>query len=142
MLSDCCMFKIMSFLIIFFFFFKQKTAYEMRISDWSSDVCSSDLFISLHTPLTDATRNLIDGKAIAKMRKGVRIVNCARGGIVDEEALKAARESGNVAGAALDVFAEEPAKANPLFGLPNPVAQPHPVAAATEAQTNEARHAP
>ncbi|MBL6958555.1 MAG: phosphoglycerate dehydrogenase, partial [Rhodospirillales bacterium] len=69
-------------------------------------------FISLHTPLTDATRNVINAEAIAKMKKGVRIVNCARGGLVVEEDLKAALESGQVAGAALDVFAEEPAKEN------------------------------
>src|ERR671927_1282673 len=65
-------------------------------------------FISLHTPLTDQTRNIIDGKAIAKMKKGVRIINCARGGLVVEEDLKKALDSGHVAGAALDVFITEP----------------------------------
>ena len=76
-------------------------------------------FISLHTPLTDQTRGIIDADAIAKTRKGVRIVNCARGGLVVEADLKAALESGHVAGAALDVFEEEPAKENALFGMEN-----------------------
>ncbi|HEY7688433.1 MAG TPA: hydroxyacid dehydrogenase, partial [Dongiaceae bacterium] len=82
-------------------------------------------FITLHTPLTDATRHIIDAKALAKTRAGVRLINCARGGLVDEAALKAALESGHVAGAALDVFAEEPAKQNPLFGLDQVIATPH-----------------
>src|SRR4051812_43587385 len=72
-------------------------------------------FITLHTPLTDKTRNILDASAIAKTKKGVRIINCARGGLVDEHALRAALDSGQVAGAAFDVFTEEPAKENPLF---------------------------
>ncbi|HYC12876.1 MAG TPA: hydroxyacid dehydrogenase, partial [Stellaceae bacterium] len=95
-------------------------------------------FITLHTPLTDATRNLIDAKALAKTRKGVRIVNCARGGLVVEQDLKAALDSGQVAGAALDVFPVEPAKENILFGHPHVVATPHLGAATTEAQENVA----
>jgi D-3-phosphoglycerate dehydrogenase len=95
-------------------------------------------FITLHTPLTDHTRNLIDAKAIAKMKKGVRIINCARGGLVVEADLKAAIESGHVAGAALDVFEEEPAKANPLFGMENVVCTPHLGASTNEAQENVA----
>jgi len=95
-------------------------------------------FITLHTPLTDATRNLIDAKALAKTRKGVRVINCARGGLVVEADLKAAIESGHVAGAALDVFLEEPAKQNALFGLEQVVATPHLGAATTEAQENVA----
>ena len=95
-------------------------------------------FITLHTPLTDQTRNLIDAKAIAKMKKGVRIVNCARGGLVVEADLKAALESGQVAGAALDVFEEEPAKSNPLFGMENVVCTPHLGASTNEAQENVA----
>jgi D-3-phosphoglycerate dehydrogenase len=95
-------------------------------------------FITLHTPLTDATRNLIDAKAIAKTRKGVRIVNCARGGLIVEQDLKAALDSGHVAGAALDVFPVEPAKENVLFGHPHVVATPHLGAATTEAQENVA----
>jgi len=95
-------------------------------------------FITLHTPLTDATRNLIDAKALAKMKKGVRIVNCARGGLIVEQDLKAALDSGQVAGAALDVFPVEPAKENVLFGHPNVVATPHLGAATSEAQENVA----
>ena len=95
-------------------------------------------FITLHTPLTDKTRNILDAAAIARTRKGVRIVNCARGGLVDEQALRAALDSGHVAGAAFDVFTEEPANANPLFGHPNVVCTPHLGAATTEAQENVA----
>ena len=74
-------------------------------------------FITLHTPLTDQTRNILSAENIAKTKKGVRIVNCARGGLIDEAALKEALDSGHVAGAALDVFQTEPAKESPLFGL-------------------------
>ena len=95
-------------------------------------------FITLHTPLTDQTRNIVNAAAIAKMKKGVRIVNCARGGLVVEEDLKAALESGQVAGAALDVFPVEPAKENILFGRDNVVATPHLGASTSEAQENVA----
>jgi D-3-phosphoglycerate dehydrogenase len=95
-------------------------------------------FISIHTPLTDSTRGLIDKAAIARMKKGVRIINCARGGIVVEEALKEALESGQVAGAALDVYVEEPARDNPLFGMEHLVATPHLGASTSEAQENVA----
>lgn len=95
-------------------------------------------FITLHTPLTEATRGLIDARALAKTRKGVRIVNCARGGLVVEEDLKAALEAGHVAGAALDVFQEEPARNNILFGLETVVCTPHLGASTTEAQENVA----
>ncbi len=95
-------------------------------------------FISLHTPLTDQTRGIIDAGAIAKTRPGVRIVNCARGGLVVEADLKAALESGHVAGAALDVFEDEPAKENALFGMENLVCTPHLGASTTEAQVNVA----
>ncbi|MEA2934141.1 MAG: D-3-phosphoglycerate dehydrogenase / 2-oxoglutarate reductase, partial [Variibacter sp.] len=95
-------------------------------------------FITLHTPLTDRTRNIIDANALASMKKGVRIVNGARGGLVDEQALRAALDSGQVAGAAFDVFTTEPALENPLFGHPNVVCTPHLGAATTEAQENVA----
>src|SRR6201992_3624747 len=95
-------------------------------------------FIPLHTPLTDKTRNIIDAKALAKTRKGVRIVNCARGGLVDETALRTALDSGHVAAPASDVSVEEPPTANPLFGHPNVVCTPHLGAATTEAQENVA----
>jgi D-3-phosphoglycerate dehydrogenase len=95
-------------------------------------------FITLHTPLTDQTRNILSAENLAKTKRGVRIVNCARGGLIDEAALKAALDSGHVAGAALDVFALEPAKDNPLFGAPGLVATPHLGASTTEAQVNVA----
>lgn len=95
-------------------------------------------FISLHTPLTDQTRNILSAEALAKTKKGIRIVNCARGGLIDEAALKAGLDSGHIAGAALDVFAEEPAKASPLFGTPGFVSTPHLGASTTEAQVNVA----
>ncbi len=95
-------------------------------------------FISLHTPLTDQTRNILSAENLAKTKEGVRIVNCARGGLIDEAALKAGLESGHIAGAALDVFAREPAKENPLFGTPNFICTPHLGASTTEAQVNVA----
>jgi D-3-phosphoglycerate dehydrogenase len=95
-------------------------------------------FITLHTPLTDQTRNILSRENLAKTRRGVRIINCARGGLIDEAALKDALDSGQVAGAALDVFVEEPAKANPLFGAPGLIATPHLGASTTEAQVNVA----
>lgn len=95
-------------------------------------------FISLHTPMTDATRNLLNAERLAKCKKGVRIINCARGGLIVESDLKAAIESGHVAGAALDVFEEEPAKTNPLFGNEKVIATPHLGASTNEAQENVA----
>src|SRR3989338_2516364 len=95
-------------------------------------------FITLHTPLTDKTRNILNAESIAKCKKGVRIVNCARGGLIVEADLKAAIEAGHVAGAALDVFEEEPAKANPLFGMEQVICTPHPGASTNEAQENVA----
>src|SRR5947199_206830 len=95
-------------------------------------------FITLHTPLTEKTRNIIDAAALAKMKKGVRLVNCARGGLVDEQALVDALNSKHVAGAAFDVFVEEPATSNVLFGHPNVICTPHLGAATTEAQENVA----
>lgn len=95
-------------------------------------------FITLHTPLTDETRNILSKENIAKCKPGVRIVNCARGGLIDEAALKEALESGHVAGAALDVFAEEPAKENALFGTENFICTPHLGASTSEAQVNVA----
>jgi D-3-phosphoglycerate dehydrogenase / 2-oxoglutarate reductase len=95
-------------------------------------------FITLHAPLTEKTRNIIDAAALKKTRKGVRIVNCARGGLVDERALAEALKAGQVAGAAFDVFEVEPAKESPLFGLANVICTPHLGAATSEAQENVA----
>src|SRR5262245_20417509 len=95
-------------------------------------------FISLHTPMTDQTRGMINKDSLAKCRAGIRIINCARGGLVDEQALREALDSGQVAGAGFDVFIEEPATANVLFGHPNFIATPHLGASTTEAQENVA----
>jgi len=96
-------------------------------------------FITLHVPfIAGVTENILSAENLAKTQKGVRIINCARGGLVDEEALAELLKSGHVAGAAFDVFAEEPAKENALFNLPNAVVTPHLGAATTEAQENVA----
>ncbi len=95
-------------------------------------------FISLHTPLTDKTRSILGAEALARAKRGVRIVNCARGGLVDEAALREALDSGQVGGAAFDVFVSEPAKENVLFGAPNFIATPHLGASTLEAQENVA----
>jgi D-3-phosphoglycerate dehydrogenase len=95
-------------------------------------------FITLHTPLTDQTRGILGRDALARAKKGVRIINCARGGLIDEAALKDALDSGQVAGAALDVFETEPATASPLFGTPGFISTPHLGASTQEAQVNVA----
>ncbi|MDQ0465084.1 D-3-phosphoglycerate dehydrogenase [Caulobacter ginsengisoli] len=94
--------------------------------------------ITLHTPLTDKTRNILSAEALGKAKKGVLIINCARGGLVDEEALRAGLDSGHIGGAGFDVFVTEPAKENPLFGAENFVATPHLGASTLEAQENVA----
>ncbi|MEO1281075.1 MAG: phosphoglycerate dehydrogenase [Pseudomonadota bacterium] len=95
-------------------------------------------FITLHTPMTPQTKNILGKEALAKTKKGVRIVNCARGGLIDEAALAEALDNGHVAGAALDVFETEPATENPLFGKPNVICTPHLGASTGEAQENVA----
>src|SRR5690349_19274214 len=95
-------------------------------------------FITLHTPLTDQTRNILSRENLARTKPGVRIINCARGGLIDEAALKDGLESGHVGGAALDVFATEPATDSPLFGTPNFISTPHLGASTSEAQVNVA----
>ena len=105
----------------------------VRKVDIETLFCESD-FISLHTPLTEMTKNMINSDTITKMKKGVRIINCARGGLIVEADLKDALENGHVAGAALDVFASEPAKENILFGVPGLIATPHLGASTMEAQ--------
>jgi D-3-phosphoglycerate dehydrogenase len=91
-------------------------------------------FISFHVPLTDATRNLVNKASIAGMKDGVRLINCARGGIIDEKDLCDALKSGKVAGAAFDVFNEEPNTESPLLTLDNFIATPHLGASTVEAQ--------
>jgi D-3-phosphoglycerate dehydrogenase / 2-oxoglutarate reductase len=95
-------------------------------------------FLTLHTPLTEKTKNIINAETLKLTRKSLRLINCARGGLVDEAALFEALSSGRIAGAALDVFTTEPATDNPLFALPNVVCTPHLGASTTEAQENVA----
>ena len=95
-------------------------------------------FITLHTPLTDQTRNILSRDNLLRTKAGVRIINCARGGLIDEAALKELLDSGHIAGAALDVFVEEPAKENALFGTANFISTPHLGASTSEAQVNVA----
>ncbi|WP_296427125.1 phosphoglycerate dehydrogenase [Yoonia sp.] len=102
------------------------------------DLLKRSDFITLHVPLTADTKNILSRENLEKTKKGVRIINCARGGLVDEQALADLLTAGHIAGAALDVFAVEPATENPLFGLPNVVCTPHLGAATTEAQENVA----
>jgi D-3-phosphoglycerate dehydrogenase len=102
------------------------------------DLLSRADAISLHTPLTDKTKNILSVEALAKTKQGVIIVNAARGGLVDEQALRAALDTGQVAAAGFDVFITEPAKDSVLFGAPNFVATPHLGASTNEAQENVA----
>lgn len=95
-------------------------------------------FITIHTPMTAQTKGIINADVISRMKKGVRLINCARGGLIVEADLKAALDSGHVAGAALDVFEVEPAKENPLFNHPKVVCTPHLGASTVEAQENVA----
>jgi len=120
-------------------FLSQEKADKMGVEKVElDDLLKRADFITLHVPFTDQTANILSAEAIAKMKKGVRIINCARGGLVDEAALAEALKSGHVAGAAFDVFKTEPAVENPLFNLPNVVCTPHLGAATTEAQENVA----
>jgi D-3-phosphoglycerate dehydrogenase len=120
-------------------FLSKERAEEMGVTKVELDelLARAD-FITLHVPMTDKTRGILNAEALAKTKPGVRIINCARGGLVDEAALAEAIKSGHVAGAGFDVFETEPAKESPLFGLPNVVCTPHLGAATTEAQENVA----
>ncbi len=120
-------------------FLSQEKADKMGVEKVElDDLLKRADFITLHVPLTDGTRNILSRENLAKTKAGVRIINCARGGLVDEESLAELLKSGHVAGAAFDVFSVEPAKENPLFNLPNVVCTPHLGAATTEAQENVA----
>ena len=120
-------------------FLSEERARELKIEKVELDelLARAD-FITLHVPMTEQTKNILSREALAKTKPGVRIINCARGGLVDEEALADALKSGHVAGAAFDVFSVEPAKENVLFGLPNVVVTPHLGASTSEAQENVA----
>lgn len=120
-------------------FLSQERATELGVEKCELDeVLARADFITLHVPKTDKTSMMINAEAITKMKDGVRIINCARGGLVDEAALAEAIKAGKVAGAAFDVFEVEPAEASPLFNLPNVVCTPHLGAATSEAQENVA----
>ncbi len=116
-------------------FLTEERADELGVTkaDLDEVLARADI-ITLHVPLTDKTRNIIDAEALTKVKKGVRIVNCARGGVVDEEALAEALKDGRVAAAAVDVFVTEPAESSPLHGLDNVVLTPHVAASTMEAQ--------
>ena len=120
-------------------FLSKERAQEMGIEKVELDelLARAD-FITLHVPMTDKTRGILNKEALAKTKPGVRIINCARGGLVDEAALADAIKSGHVAGAGFDVFEVEPATESPLFGLANVVCTPHLGASTTEAQENVA----
>ena len=120
-------------------FLSDKRAEELGVEKVELDelLTRSD-FITLHTPMTEKTKGIINADAIARMKEGVRIVNCARGGLVVEADLIAALKSGKVAGAGIDVFETEPATDSPLFGMENVVATPHLGASTSEAQENVA----
>ncbi|HEX4848078.1 MAG TPA: phosphoglycerate dehydrogenase, partial [Novosphingobium sp.] len=120
-------------------FLTPERALEMGVEKAELDVLLARAdFITLHTPLTEQTRNILSRENLGKTKKGVRIINCARGGLIDEEALKDGLDCGHIAGAALDVFQTEPATASPLFGTPNFICTPHLGASTTEAQVNVA----
>ena len=120
-------------------FLSEEKARDMQVEKVELDelLARAD-FITLHVPFTEQTKNILSRENLEKTKKGVRIINCARGGLVDEEALADLLKSGHVAGAAFDVFAVEPAKENVLFNLPNVVCTPHLGASTTEAQENVA----
>src|SRR5204862_1804261 len=120
-------------------FLSEERAVEMGVEKVELDelLARADV-ITLHTPLTDKTRNILSAENLARTKKGVMIVNCARGGLVDEVALRKLLDEGHVGGAAFDVFTTEPAKENILFGSDKVVATPHLGASTTEAQENVA----
>jgi len=120
-------------------FLTDERAVELGIEKVELDALfSRSDFITIHTPMTDKTKGIVNKDAFAKMKKGVRIINCARGGLVVEQDLKDALDSGQVAGAAMDVFSVEPATENVLFGHPNVICTPHLGASTNEAQLNVA----
>ncbi|HVR01399.1 MAG TPA: hydroxyacid dehydrogenase, partial [Polyangia bacterium] len=98
------------------------------------EVIAKSDFVTLHVPLTDGTKNLFNADTFGKMKKGAYLINCARGGIVDENAVLAALQSGQLAGAALDVFGKEPPEPSPLFQHESLIASPHLGASTREAQ--------
>ena len=120
-------------------FLTEERAIELGVEKVDLDelLARADI-VTLHTPLTDKTRNILGTENLAKLKSGTYLVNCARGGLVDEAALKVALDEGRLAGAALDVYETEPATQHPLFGHPRVVATPHLGASTKEAQENVA----
>ena len=120
-------------------FLSEKRALELGVEKVELDalIARADI-VTIHAPYTEQTKNILSRERIFAMKKGARLINCARGGLVDEAALFEALKSGHLAGAALDVFETEPATESPLFGLENVVCTPHLGAATTEAQENVA----
>ena len=116
------------------YFRRSPTAVDYATQVTLDELLARSDYISLHVPHTPETHNIVDAAAIAKMRDGVRIINCGRGGTIDEDALYDAITGGKVAGAALDVYAEEPAKGHKLFSLEQVIGSPHVGAATSEAQ--------
>src|SRR5210317_1142214 len=116
-------------------FLTDERAESMGIDKVELDVLfkNSD-FITIHTPLTEKTKNIINDKSISLMKDSVRIINCARGGLIDESALLEALKNKKIAGAAIDVYVEEPARHNPLFNFENVICTPHLGASTVEAQ--------
>jgi D-3-phosphoglycerate dehydrogenase / 2-oxoglutarate reductase len=120
-------------------FLSPERAVEMGVEKVElEDLLARADVITLHTPLTDKTRNILSAENLAKTKKGVLLINCARGGLVDEKALRKLLDEGHVGGAAFDVFVEEPAKESILFGAENFIATPHLGASTNEAQENVA----
>jgi len=120
-------------------FMTEERAQKMGVTNATVDeICRQADFITVHTPLTKETRHIISSREFDKMKDGVRLINCARGGIIDEKALYEAITTGKVAGVALDVYEEEPPVDNPLIGLPQVVHTPHLGASTVEAQENVA----
>jgi len=120
-------------------FLSEKRALELGVERVEIDtlVARADI-VTIHAPYTEQTRNILNRARIFALKKGARVINCARGGLLDEAALFEALQSGHLAGAALDVFEHEPATDSPLFGLENVVCTPHLGAATAEAQENVA----
>lgn len=116
---------------------KQQLTHELGVDQVPLDALYAACdYISLHVGLTPQTAGMIDAHAIAKMKKGVKVVNCARGELIDDAALVAALNSGQIGGAAVDVFRQEPPKENPLLSAPNVIATPHIAGSTNEAQEN------